>query len=309
MPSGAGRVRRWPCQVLRRILHLLSLLNRKACRGLRIAILFVLPLPRQRPLRSRRLRQRDQPKATSKVPPASIEEKAASRQSHLSSDPRVQAARLLVERNRFAEALEILRPLVPDHPDQTDVRFLLGLAASRGSQERPEVDDEQRLALLDEAIAAFRSILIRRPGLVRVRLELALAFYLKEEDQLARGHFDRALVGRPPEALVANVNQFLNVMRARRRWRGYFGFSVAPDTNINAASDAEFIYINGLPFRRGRGPGQFRYRLRGLGRRRIPVSPGRATGACARVSTSTTANIRGTGSTRRTWVSTRGRAG
>ena len=30
----------------------------------------------------------------------------------------------------------------------------------------------------------------------------------------------------------------------------YFGFSVAPDTNINAASDAEIIYINGLPFRR-----------------------------------------------------------
>ena len=39
-------------------------------------------------------------------------------------------------------------------------------------------------------------------------------------------------------------------MRARRRWTGYFGFSVAPDTNINAASDAAFIYINGLPFRR-----------------------------------------------------------
>ena len=86
-----------------------------------------------------------------------------------------------------------------------------------------------------------------------MRLELALAFYLKADDQLAREHFDRALVGKPPEALVANVSQFLNVMRARRRWRGYFGFSIAPDTNINAASDAEFIYINNLPFRRG-GP-------------------------------------------------------
>ena len=86
---------------------------------------------------------------------------------------------------------------------------------------------------------------------MRVRLELALAFYLKEDDALARDHFERALVGRPPAALVANINRFLNIMRARRRWRGYFGFSVAPDTNINAASDAQFIYINGLPFRRG----------------------------------------------------------
>ena len=182
--------------------------------------------------------------------PARLEPEAATGRSHLSSDPRIRTARALLERNRFAEALEILRSLAPDHPDQTDVGFLLGLAASRGSQARG-LEDEQREALLDEAIAAFRSILIRRPGLVRVRLELALAFYFKQEDSLAREHFERALVGKPPEALVENVTQLLKVIRARRRWDAWFGFSIAPDTNINAASDAEFIYINNLPFRRG----------------------------------------------------------
>ena len=176
--------------------------------------------------------------------------KDVSGRGHLSSDPRVKTAHRLVERNRFAEALEILGPLVSDHPDQTEVRFLIGLASSRGSQ-TPGLEDEQRIALLDQAIAAFRSILIRRPDLVRVRLELALSFYLKEDDQLAREHFERALVGRPPAELVANINRFLNIMRARKRWTGYFGFSLAPDTNINAASDAAIIYINGLPFRRG----------------------------------------------------------
>ena len=159
---------------------------------------------------------------------------------------------MLVERNRFAEALKILLPLVADHPDQTDVRFLLGLAAVRGSQARG-LPDEQREALLDAAIESFRSILIRRPDLVRVRLELALAFYFKQEDNLAREHFERALVGKPPEALVENVTRLLKVIRARRRWNAWFGFSIAPDTNINAASDAEIIYINGLPFRRGAG--------------------------------------------------------
>ena len=188
------------------------------------------------------------PKGTSGAP-AGLGQEAASERAHLSSDPRVRTARVLVERQRFSEALTILKPLaLEDRPDQTDVLFLLGLAASRGSQD-PGLEDEERLAMLDEAIAAFRSILIRRPGLVRVRLELALAFYLKQEDALAREHFERALVGKPPAALVSNINRFLNVMRARRRWRGHFGFSVAPDTNIAAASDAQFIYINGMPFR------------------------------------------------------------
>ena len=192
---------------------------------------------------------------------------------HLSSDPRVQAARVLVERNRFAEAMEILGPLVPDHPNQTEVRFLIGLASSRGSQ-APDLSDDQRLALLDQAIAAFRSILIRRPELIRVRLELALAFFLKEEDSLARNHFERVLGSRPPVEVANNVRRFLTVMRARKRWTGYFGFSIAPDTNINAASDAAFIFINGLPFRRstttvassdigvvGWGGGEYQYPL------------------------------------------------
>ena len=77
---------------------------------------------------------------------------------------------------------------------------------------------------------------------MRVRLELALAFYLKRDDALARTI--RAGTGGPsaPRPLMANINRFLNIMRARRRWSGYFGFSLAPDTNINAASDAQFIY-------------------------------------------------------------------
>ena len=217
--------------------------------------------------------------------------------------PPIRRVRTGAGAGRTATALpkpwQILRPLAPDHPDQTTCGFSWAWPPA-GVPGRAELTDEQRLALLDEAIAAFRSILIRRPELVRVRLELALAFYLKEEDGLAREHFERALVGKPPAALVANVTRFLKVMRARRRWDGYFGFSIAPDTNINAASDAEFIYINGLPFRRGAGPGQFRYRRRGLGRRRIPVSSGRALAPAHGVRMSTTGSTRGAGSTRRT---------
>ena len=162
---------------------------------------------------------------------------------------RVNTARVLVERNRLPRPWLSCGPWLRTIRTRRTCGFSWAWPPAGGP--RNPVEDEQRLALLDEAIAAFRSILIRQPGLVRVRLELALAFYLKEEDALARDHFDRALVGRPPAALVANINRFLNTMRARRRWQGYFGFSLAPDTNINAASDAEFIYINNLPFRRG----------------------------------------------------------
>ena len=177
---------------------------------------------------------------------------AASDRSHLSSDPRVVDARALIESGRFSEALAVLRTLAPDHPDRTDVLFLLGLAAIEASR-RADTGEAERTALLDEAIAALRAILIDRPGLVRVRLELARAFFLKREDDLSREHFERVLAGGPPPVMVANI--FLEEMRARRRWSGWFGATLAPDSNVNAASDSDVIHIDGLPFRRGADAG------------------------------------------------------
>ena len=94
-------------------------------------------------------------------------------------------ARTLVDQGRFDEALEILRPLQRARPNEPNVVFLRGLAAS-GAARDPGLAEEDRDALLDEASAAFRAMLIDRPELVRVRLELALAFFLKGEDDLAR---------------------------------------------------------------------------------------------------------------------------
>ena len=139
-------------------------------------------------------------------------------------------ARALIERGQFTKALAILRPLAPNHPDRTDVLFLVGLAAL-GVAQHPETPASNRTGLLDEAIAAFHAILIDRPELARVRLELARvrlelarvrlelarAFFLKGEDALSRKHFDRVLAGELPSAIVANVQRFIEAMRARRR--------------------------------------------------------------------------------------------
>ena len=85
---------------------------------------------------------------------------------------------------------------------------------------------------------------------MRVRLELARAFFLKGEDSLARRHFERVLAGKPVAPVVANVQRFLAEIRARRRWTMYLGAAMSPDSNIGGASDEQIIYINDLPFRR-----------------------------------------------------------
>ena len=162
-------------------------------------------------------------------------------------------ARVLVRTGQFEKALDLLRPLAQAGTVDASVLFALGVAAV-GASEKPDVSEDKRDALLDEAIAAFHDMLVARPGLIRIRLELARAFFLKEEDRLAKRHFELVLAGKPPAAVALNVNRFLNIMRARKRWSLRLGMALAPDSNIGAGSDDRIIYINvagqPLPFRR-----------------------------------------------------------
>jgi len=158
-------------------------------------------------------------------------------------------AQALIDGGRYEEAIVVLRPLLEQEPVDGNVLFLYGLA-SLGASQRPGREDDERELLLNEAIAAFHAMLVEAPGLVRVRLELARAFYLKGEDDLATHHFEAVLAGGVPEAVALNVQRFLDEIRSRGRWRFNLGAALAPDTNIGAGSDERTIYIFGLPFER-----------------------------------------------------------
>ena len=163
--------------------------------------------------------------------------------------PGAPKARALIKDGKFDEALAVLRHLAKAHPKRVDILFLQSLAAIGGAQ-LPGVGKQDREALLDEAISALRTILVDRPNLIRPHLELARAFFLKEEDDLARDHFERVLAGKLPAPVVANIQRFLTEIRDRKRWTMYLGIAAAPSTNIGRTSNAEVININDLPFRR-----------------------------------------------------------
>ena len=171
---------------------------------------------------------------------------AASETAEAIDAPSPQA---LIDAGRFEEALVQLGPLVQEETVEPNTLFLYGLAAV-GVSQRSNRTEAERDALLNEAIAAFHAMLVRDPTLVRVRLELARAFFLKGEDSLARQHFEEVLAGDVPDEVKTNVHLFLAEIRARRHWSFNLGAAVAPDTNIGAGSEERTITIYGLPFER-----------------------------------------------------------
>ena len=133
---------------------------------------------------------------------------------------------------------------LPASAQDMSALFEEGAAAIR--QAARQTDEDRRDELLDKAIAAFRKMLVANPSLVRVRLELARAFFLKEEDSLARRHFEIVLAGKPPAAVALNVNRFLNIMRARKRWSVRLGAALAPDSNLSGNTGEKTILIDVL---------------------------------------------------------------
>ena len=100
---------------------------------------------------------------------------------------------------------------LPDVLTEDDFRIesLFRTAMDAVTAARRTCEPEAREALLDEAIAAFHAILVRRPDLVRVHLEIARAFFPEREDGPARRHFEQVLAGKPPAPVVADIRRIL----------------------------------------------------------------------------------------------------
>ena len=156
----------------------------------------------------------------------------------------LNAALALLLQGEVEDAIDVVRPHLQRDSRAVDLLFETGMAMLVSAQTAQPSEAAKREVLLDASIAAFLAILAEHPELVRVRLELARAFFLQGRDGLARRHFELALAANLPPPVVANVNRHLAELRARKRWSAYFGFALAPDTNIGAASSNETVMLD-----------------------------------------------------------------
>lgn len=125
------------------------------------------------------------------------------------------------------------RPQLPGQ--QVEVHFLLGMIAIAKNDPR-------------RAIASFRRALVHEPNSIRLRLELARAFYLAKDYENAFRQFQRARAGNPPPQVVSSIEHYLLAIRLEKNWSYNLRLSLAPDSNLNSATSATSTEILGLPF-------------------------------------------------------------
>ena len=147
------------------------------------------------------------------------------------------AGRLLMKAGRFEDALAFLEQARPaDEDEAIERRFLLGAVYMRLGKPR-------------EAAEQYEAILVIRPDLTRVRLELARAHYAAGQDDKAKHHFQLSLGGELPSSVESVVEGFLNAIDARKRWSAHVSLAALPETNAVRRTDRETVQIGGATFR------------------------------------------------------------
>jgi tetratricopeptide (TPR) repeat protein len=131
---------------------------------------------------------------------------------------------------RESDADAIYRALTqdPNIEIRTEARFRLGrlLLAQRRAT---------------DAAILFRAILDEKPDAQRVRLELARALAMTGDVGAAMKMLRQAAAGGLPPEIATVVKQFTQAYRAQRPFGASLELALAPDSNINRATDADTL--------------------------------------------------------------------
>jgi len=128
----------------------------------------------------------------------------------------------LLENGDPQSAYDILSELVRVYPEDDTINFQMGMASFK-------------LGNFPMALFAFERILMRRPDLDRVRLELAVTYSAMEQYEHAKREFETVLSHNPPEQVQKNIETYLAAMESG-------GGSVAGDTDVSGKVSVSWFH-------------------------------------------------------------------
>jgi hypothetical protein len=144
-----------------------------------------------------------------------------------------------------------------------DIKALIEKGDSKGAYElakkypnelgNPAFDFFFGVAAIDsghagEGVLALERYVVNFPDNSSARLELARGYFVMGDDQRARDEFDRVLKSNPPASVVANIERFMDALRAREsayRTTGgvYMEAGFGYDSNVNGGVSGSNINL------------------------------------------------------------------
>jgi tetratricopeptide (TPR) repeat protein len=124
--------------------------------------------------------------------------------------------------------------------------LLVALAADPDAEIRAEALFRRAMLLdalgrSDEAAVTLRRLIDEKPNVPQVRLELARVLARRGDEAGARRELRQAQAGMLPPDVAAVIDQFAAALRSQRPFGGSLQVALAPDSNVNRATDARTL--------------------------------------------------------------------
>lgn len=149
-------------------------------------------------------------------------------------DEELENALTLYYDGKFSHALPILKRLSAD-VETMDIMWWLGTSAMKVG--------ETKLA-----VEKFQKMLALNPGLHRVRLELAAAYFELRQFDDARRELEIVKKANPPAEVVKNIDKLLMAIEESTKklyWNVRFAQGVQWDSNISSGPDQKLLSVTG----------------------------------------------------------------
>jgi len=149
-------------------------------------------------------------------------------------DKKLAQALTLYYDRKFGQALPIFKEIA-DKVETMDIMFWIGTSAMKVGQ-------------VELAIEKFQKMLAIDPTLHRVRLELAVAYFMAGEYEKSRQQLELVQKVSPPPAVQKNINKLMAAINERTRkvfWNLRFSQGFLWDDNVSSGPDQRELAVLG----------------------------------------------------------------
>ena len=149
-------------------------------------------------------------------------------------DSRLAEALTLYYDGKYGQALPIFNSIASE-VETMDIMWWIGTSAMKSGE-------------LNLAVKKFQDMLAITPGLHRVRLDLAAAYFQSGKYTEARQELETVKAAKPPEEVRANIEKLLSAIEEATRkytWNVRFSQGLQYDNNVSAGPDNKELAVSG----------------------------------------------------------------
>lgn len=148
----------------------------------------------------------------------------------------LEKAKLAFKEKKYQIAYDLFYKLFFNDLENIEINYFLGRSAFELKQ-------------YDDALIAYERVIIQKPEMTRVQLEIARTYFMQKDYHQSKQLFNIIKKGKHPKTVIDNVNRYLAIIDkkvSKHTLNGIFIAGAVYDSNLNNRASSDNFYVPAL---------------------------------------------------------------